>query len=379
MNTYRARVRVVGSAICAICLTACGGGGGNGDNGNRMGGVTTTPTPVFAVANIVSNGAVTAAHTDINLTNPWGISFAPGAPVWIANNGSNTSTFYDGAGVKQPPTVTIPPGTNGNAQPTGIVANTSTGFVISGTAGPALFIFSGEGGTIAAWAAANGSAAVTMYDDGAGGAVYKGLAINGTGTASRLYATDFHNNKIDVFDQSFAKITVTGGFTDAAMPAGFAPFGIQAVGNQLYVTYAKQSAPSNGAGLGYVDLFDLNGTLIKRVISASALNEPWGIAIAPAGFGAFANDLLIANFGDGTINAFDPANGALVGALKDSLGQTLVIPGLWGIAVGNGAFSQSSSNLYFTAGPNNEADGVYGSIAMTSAGAPAPPPPPGGY
>jgi uncharacterized protein (TIGR03118 family) len=326
---------------------------------------------------LVSDGAVTAQKTDPNLKNPWGIVFAPGAPVWLVNNGTQTATVYDGTGLIRPVVVALPAGIRGAANPTGIVNNASTtDFMVTKgtTSGAARFIFDGEGGTILGWSptvdATNG---IIAYDDGNGGAVYKGLAIASDGTNNFLFATDFHNNKVDVFDKAFAKVTTTGGFTDSTLPAGYAPFGIQAItanGTTLiYVTYAQKLTTSddnaNGAGLGLVNVFNVQGTLQKHLIATGGkLNAPWGIAIAPATFGTFSNNLLVGNFGDGVINAFDAGTGAFVGALADSAGTAFANPGLWGIAFGNGAQNQPTTTLYFAAGIANEVDGLYGRIDL---------------
>jgi uncharacterized protein (TIGR03118 family) len=320
---------------------------------------------------------VTAQKTDPNLKNPWGIVFAPNAPVWVVNNGTQTSTLYDGTGVIRPIVVALPGGIRGAADPTGIVNNTSTtDFVITKgtTSGPARFIFDGEGGTIIGWSptvdAANG---IIAYDDGNGGAVYKGLAIASDGTNNFLFATDFHNNKVDVFDKAFTKVTTTGGFTDSTLPAGYAPFGIQTLTvngeTRIFVTYAQKLPTSddnaNGAGLGLVNVFDVHGTLLTHLIAAGGkLNAPWGLAIAPANFGTYSNNLLVGNFGDGVINAFDVSTGAFVGALADSNGTAFANPGLWGIAFGNGVQNQPTTTLYFAAGIANEADGLYGRIDL---------------
>jgi len=239
-----------------------------------------------------------------------------------------------------------------------------------------------KGGTIIGWAPTVAAATgVIAYDDGNAGAVYKGLAIASDGTNSFLFATDFHNNKVDVFDSHYAKVTTTGGFTDATLPAGYAPFGIQAitVNNtaQIYVTYAKTVAGSgdnaNGAGLGMVNVFDVHGTLQKHlIVTGRQLNAPWGVAMAPANFGTFSNDILVGNFGDGVINAFDPATGVFAGTIADANGQPFANPGLWGIAFGNGLNSQPTNTLFYTAGPNNQVDGVFGRVDVVTSTMPPP-------
>jgi uncharacterized protein (TIGR03118 family) len=232
-----------------------------------------------------------------------------------------------------------------------------------------MFIFDGEGGTLVSWSSSSG--ATVAKDNSASGAVYKGLAIANIGGAGFLYATDFQHDRVQVFDSSFNDVTVSGGFTfvDPGLPSGYGPFGIQAVGTKIYVTYGQHTAGStdeaHGPGLGVVDEFNTDGSFVKRLVSngsSSVLNAPWGVAMAPANFGAFSNDLLIGNFGDGTINAFDPTTGALVGTLKDQNGNVIVLSGLWGIAFGNGVDNQPTNTLFFAAGLNDEADGLYGRI-----------------
>lgn len=268
-------------------------------------------------------------------------------------------------------------GTNGPSTPTGVIFNGRADFVITTGVGsqPAEFIFAGEGGTITGLQQnVSGSTATIAYDDAAGGAVYKGLALLNDGTANHLYATDLHNAKIDVFDATFHKVALAGTFTDPMIPTGFAPFGIRVLNKQLYVTYAKQNATAHdevlGAGLGYVDVFDANGNLVKRFASAGALNAPWGIALAPAGFSPAAGELLIGNFGDGKINRFDPASGAQLGSISLASGKALAIPGLWALVFGNGAANQSASDLFYTAGPTNQIDGVFGSIGVVTSSSP---------
>jgi uncharacterized protein (TIGR03118 family) len=239
---------------------------------------------------------------------------------------------------------------------------------------PARFVFDGEGGTLLGWApSVDATHAIIAYDDGTGGAVYKGLAVAADSGANFLYATDFHNNKVDVFDKDFHKVTVSGGFTDSTLPAGYAPFGIQAlqIGSQtvIYVTYAQRDTGSddnvNGAGLGLVNVFDTQGTLLQHLVPVGgALNAPWGVALAPAAFGTLSNDVLIGNFGDGVINAYDPDTGAFEGSIQDSLGQPIANAGLWAIAFGNGAHNQPTTTLYFAAGIADEVDGLYGRIDL---------------
>jgi uncharacterized protein (TIGR03118 family) len=356
--------RICGSALAlAALLVSCGGGGGYGGGG----GMTAT---AYTVTNLVSNGSSTP-QTDANLVNGWGVAFNPQGFVWVADAETSKSTLYDGNGVPQTLVVSIPAGSAGEAHPTGIVFNGSSDFVVSnGTAsGAAPFIFVGEAGTMSAWSpTVDLNNAITVFDGAAQGASYKGLAIAQRGNANFLYAADFHNARIDVFDTSFAPVSVPGGFVDAQLPAGFAPFGIQAIGNRIYVAYAKQDAQAAdevaGAGLGAVDVFDTDGNLLTRLVNGGALNAPWGMALAPANFGTFSNALLVGNFGDGRINAFDINTGAMLGTLGDANGAPIAIDGLWGIAFGNGLNSQPTNTLFFAAGPDDEANGLYGRIDL---------------
>jgi uncharacterized protein (TIGR03118 family) len=320
---------------------------------------------------------------DASLRNAWGIVFNPNGAVWIADNRTNTSTLYDGTGTKVSlgsfPEVHLPPGSNGDAAPTGIVFNSSSDFAISppGVSGqgaaPAasVFIFAGENGTIMGWSptVSLGNAFVA-YDDKTGGAIYKGLALAQNGQGNFLYATDFHNGKIDVFDKTFTRVTLTGTFKDSDVPQGYAPFGIRNIQGNLYVTFAKQDANRQddvrGAGFGFVDVFDANGSLIRRIATRGSLNAPWGLALAPADFGRFSNRLLVGNFGDGTIDAFDPATGAFLGQLHATSGQVLKIDNLWGLNFGNGVLGQPTNSLFFTSGPGAEQHGLYGRIDAAS-------------
>jgi uncharacterized protein (TIGR03118 family) len=247
------------------------------------------------------------------------------------------------------------------------VFNGTADFEVSAGA-PARFIFATEDGTISGWA--SGTSAVLKVDNSASEAIYKGLAIGNNGVANFLYAANFHEGTIDVFDATYASATLAGSFSDPTIPTGYAPFNIQNIGDILYVTYALQDADAEddvpGLGHGFINKFDLNGNLIARFISRGSLNSPWGLAVAPATFGAFANALLVGNFGDGRINAFDPATGILLGQLADDSGHAISIEGLWGLKFGNGGNGGNLNALYFAAGiagPDELEDhGLFGSI-----------------
>jgi uncharacterized protein (TIGR03118 family) len=322
---------------------------------------------VFTVHPLVSDSSATPAPaTDASLVNPWGLSDGPATPWWSANNGSGTSTLYAGTGAKVPLTVSVP------GKPTGTVFNPSaTDFSVSqgGKSGPARFLFATEGGTILGWTpAVNAAAAVAGVDRSSAGAVYKGLAT----VNDRLYATDFHNGHVDVFDASFNPVMTSGGFKDAKVAKGFAPFGIQALGGNIFVTYAKQDAAKHAdvpvPGQAYVDEFSPDGQLVAHVVNSgkknAPLNAPWGLALAPAGFGSFGGDLLVGNFGNGRISAYAQRGSAWVykGQLRSGDGSLVSIDGLWAIAFGNGAAAGPTDTLYFLSGPSGGRHGLYGSI-----------------
>jgi len=324
---------------------------------------------IFSTHALVSDGAATAAPaTDGSLVNGWGLSAGPTTPWWAANNSTNTSTLYNGVGAKAALTVAVAGG------PTGTVFNgKSTDFVVSqnGKSGFARFLFATEAGTVLGWTpAVNGATAVVGADRSATGAVYKGLAV----ANDRLYASDFHNGRVDVFDASFKLITTPGGFKDAKVPKGFAPFGIQALGGDVFVTYAKQDAAAKDdvpvPGQAYVDEFTPDGQLVARVVNSgkknAPLNAPWGLARAPASFSVFSNDLLVGNFGNGRISAYTKRGAAWVykGQLRHANGSPIVIDGLWAIAFGNGAAAGPTTTLYFLSGPSDEKHGLFGSITV---------------
>ena len=360
-----------GTAACiaAFAVVSCGGGGGGGMTAPFAGMSGYVTTHLVSNVNTASNPYSTS-NVDPHLVNAWGIAFNPQGFVWVADNGTSTSTLYDGNGVIQSLVVAIPPGSAGNASPTGIVFNSTAAFPVTqgGLTGASAFLFVGEAGTVSGWSpAVNMTNAVLVVDGAAKGKVYKGLAIASQAGAPQLYAADFHNGVVDVFDASFAPVVHAGAFVDGSLPAGYAPFGIQAIGNQIFVSYAMQDASAHddvaGAGVGAVDVFDTAGNLVKRLIAPGGkLNAPWGMAMAPANFGTFSGALLVGNFGDGKINAFDPATGAFLGTLTDPGGTAISIDGLWGIAFGNGINAQPTNTLFYAAGPADETNGAYGRI-----------------
>jgi uncharacterized protein (TIGR03118 family) len=333
--------------------------------------------PAFAgivQTNLVSDIPGLAIVTDPALVNPWGMASSATSPWWISDNGAGVSTLYNGnTGAKTALTVTIPPESGGTSPsaPTGLVFNGTTGFVLSnGT--KASFLFSTENGTIAGWNNAAGTAAIGMSDLSSQGSVFKGLAIGSVGSANYLYATDFTKGVVQVFNTSFGATTLGGNFTDPGLPSGYSPFGIQNLGGKIYVTFAEHVSGKDevdGAGLGYVDVFDTSGDFLSRVASGGTLDAPWGLAIAPSTFLDYGNDLLVGNFGDGTINAYDPTSFAYLGQLLDAHGNPISIDGLWGLGFGNGASGGPTNTLFFTAGLNDENDGLFG--ALTSVPEPA--------
>jgi len=306
----------------------------------------------YTINELVSNLSGKAKHTDTLLTNPWGLVYAPGAPFWISDNASGWSTLYDGKGNPQSLQVIIPSATTGSGSPTGIVYNASPEFKIHNWT--SLFMFATLDGTISGWSTFEPSTALIGVKQA--GAVYTGLAITNYSSGNMLYAADAANNRVDVYNGTFSLVT---SFTDPSIPAGFAPFGIQDIAGNLYVTYAS----TTGGPGGYVDLFTEAGTFVKRIASGHPLNQPWGIAIAPSNFGTLSGDLLISNnTTGGMINGFNPTTGAFVSAIKNSLGKPIVIPGLWGIEFGGGTTSNGNTNqLFFTAGPS-DTNGYFGVI-----------------
>jgi uncharacterized protein (TIGR03118 family) len=342
------------AAILVLAVVAC-----SDNNSPTTPVLSTSYTETKLVADDASLGATTV---DPNLVNAWGLAFSSGGTLWVSDNGTSLSTLYNGTGGKISLEVVIPrAGGSPGGKPTGQVFNSTGDFLINGGS-KALFIFASEDGTISAWNQAAGPNAQIVADRSSNNAVYKGIAIGLNGGANFLYATNFKGNSIDVFDKNF---TYVSSFTDTSIPSGYGPFGIHTINGLLYVTYAKQKAPDNeddeaGVGNGYVDIFNPDGTLEKRFVSNGRLNSPWAVVAAPSTFGSAGGDILIGNFGDGLIGAYDATTGAFLGYLHDSNKASIVIPGLWDLQFGVG--SAPATSLYFSSGPDGEAHGLLGTL-----------------
>jgi uncharacterized protein (TIGR03118 family) len=359
-------VRVFGLATVAAvapALAAASPAGANQNNAN---------TGAFVQHNLVSDVKGMATLTDASLVNPWGLAQGGATPIWVADNGTNVATLYTGDGVGAAPmkvglTVSIP-----GDGPTGQVFNGSaTDFVVkdkAGDSGAGLFLFDSESGDVTGWnPAVPPPQFSTQAQNGAhvNHAVYKGLALASANNASHLYAANFHAGRIDVFDSTFTRTHLQGSFKDPDLPKDYAPFDIAALNGKLYVTYAVQDAKKHdevdGLGLGLIDVFDTSGHFVKRLVSHGLLNAPWGMAMAPAGFGNLGGDLLVGNFGDGRIHAYDPNTGQFKGTVHDANGKPITIDGLWGLMFGNGTTAAKTS-LMFSAGIDHENHGLFGSI-----------------
>ena len=327
----------------------------------------------YVVRNLASDVPDLADFTDPHLKGAWGISESASSPFWISDAGSGLSTLYSSTGSPISLVVAIPPskavGVTGSGTPTGTVYNATTGFAI-GTGEAASFIFDTLDGTISGWNhTVNAAAAQVMVDNSASGASYTGLAIGTSGSNTYLYAANLSKGTIDVFDSNYNPVTLPNAFQDANLPAGYAPFNIQNLAGNLYVAYALQNTGktfvTTGAGNGYVDVYSTAGTLMSRLVSGPHLNAPWGLAIAPTNFGDYANDLLVGNFGDGTVNVFNPTTGAYVATLNNADGTPIVIPNLWALQAGNGGSGGDANAVYFTAGipgPDNGNHGLLGRL-----------------
>ncbi len=360
----------------------------------------TVPSTAYLAHDLVSDNPGVAQIQDpapgaapgTGLHNAWGISYAPTGPFWVSSNGDGSSVLYSGdvttggvtSPIKKNSLVVSVPGSDATNGPTGQVFNsTASDFQVSNgtTSGKPFFLFVTEKGVVSGWApSVNGTVAQAGYT-AQDNAVYKGLALASNSAGNFLFATDFRNAKIDVLDKTFTRVTlgqgIWGTFSDPHIPAGYAPFNIASLNGNLYVSYAKQDPASNnhdevdGAGLGFIDVYDTTGHLVtttKPLVSGGALNAPWGMVLATANFGDFSNDLLVGNFGNGWINAFNPTTGAFLGSLRNNFGQPVVIEGLWGMIFGNGKSGGDLNTLYYAAGPNGESDGLFGKITANAAG-----------
>ena len=353
----------LGAAALVLSLVACGGGGGGSTAS------TPPPPPTYQLTNLVSDQATTGATTtDASLVNPWGLAYGPATDFWVANQATATSTVYNGLGARPtvPITVSVPMvAGQPMGGPTGIVFNGTTGFLADE------FMVASLEGCICGWS--TGATMTRRVDNSGSHAVYTGLATGTTGTTTYLYAANLSAGTVDVFDATFAPVNLgASALVDPTLPAGFAPFNVQVLGGKLYVTYAQHTAPNlretTGAGLGYVSVFNLDGTFVRRVASGGALNAPWGVALAPANFGTYSNALLVGNFGDGRITAFDATTGTQLGQLSGANNIPLAVNGLWAIAFGNDASAGKSNQLYLTAGPQAETHGLFAVISYGSVG-----------
>ncbi len=329
----------------------------------------------FVEHDLVSDVAGRAALTDTGLVNAWGMAQSPTSPIWVAANGTNQAELYTTTDPPKPTVTKVPlvVGVPGDGV-TGQVFNGTTGFVVDdghGNMGAAPFIFDSESGDITGWNPGVPPPPPSTEAQPAAhvnGAIFKGLAIASRGTSTFLYAADFHNGNIDVFNSSFHLVHLDGSFTDPNLPKGYAPFNITALNGRLFVSYAVQDAAREdelaGPGKGLVDVYDTGGHFIRRLVSHGQLNAPWGMAIAPAGFGGLGGALLVGNFGDGRIHAYDANTGASMGTLRRPNGRALAIDGLWALMFGNGT-TAGTKTLLFSAGPNDESHGLFGSINAT--------------
>jgi uncharacterized protein (TIGR03118 family) len=360
-HRYKRRIAAV-VGLAAVALAALVGGGSAAASG----------THGFRQINLVSDIPGKAQITDSHLVNPWGLAFGPTTPIWVSDNGTDVATLYTGGTGGMPPNivplvVSVPQGA-----PTGQVFNGTNGFQLSigdGMRQPARFIVDSEAGVISAWTNANPLPTQFRQKLAVPGAVFKGLAIGFFDGHPAVYATDFAGGRVDVVDAHFHLLSTPGAFRDPMVPMSYHPFGIETIGNRVVVTYAKTQMGStdeaHGPGFGFVAVFTQNGQLVKHLVSHGALNAPWGLARAPVGFGRFGGDLLVGNFGDGRINAYDMQTGMWEGVLRRPSGRPVAIDGLWALKFGNGVFG-GPRDLVFSAGLDDESHGLLGELRHVS-------------
>jgi uncharacterized protein (TIGR03118 family) len=353
----RSLAATAGTVVIAAAIASVGATPVDADNalaGNQ-----------FRAVRLVSDIPGAAHTTDPNLVNAWGLAFSPTSPLWVANNGTSTSTLYRGVTPGMPITavplvVSIP----GGGAPTGMVFNPTDAFVLStdGKTGPALFIFAGEDGDISAWNQSGDVTKATLVQH-ADGAIFKGLTMVATGDRNFLLAADFHNNRIQVFNDQFSPVDRPNAFRSRGIPDGYAPFNVANLDGRVYVTYAKQDAAGeddvSGPGHGFINVFTQRGRFLGSLVRRGPLNSPWGLAIAPKGFGPFAGKLLVGNFGDGRIHVVNGRSGRVVATLRNGEGRPISIDGLWGLLPGNGT-AGNRSDVWFSAGPDDESHGLLG-------------------
>jgi len=322
-------------------------------------------TSRYTQVNLVSDVAGLAPVTDPNLVNAWGLTQGPTTPLWVSDNATDVSTLYRSG----PPAAIVPivVSIEGGA-PTGTAFNGTSGFVLSanGISAAARFLFAGENGDITAWnPTVTGTTAVRVA--GTAGAVYKGLALVADPTAPRLLAANFHDNRIDVFDSAFMPVRDRHAFRSIGIPHGYAPFNLVVLGGKVFVSYAKQDAARHddvaGAGHGFINVYDTNGRFLQHLVRRGVLDSPWGMAVAPTGFGSLSGKLLVGNFGNGRIHAFDPLTGRLLATLRGTDGAPITIDGLWGLLPGNGS-SAATTDVWFSAGPGGESHGLLGVLRL---------------
>ncbi len=372
LHSLRMRPRTyaaIAASGAVLAASAVAIGPASADGGDHQ------PGNMFKQTNLVSDLANQGAViVDPDLQNAWGLAMSATSPIWVSDNASGVATLYSipaggATATKLGLTVTVPGGRTSSGDgpsPTGQVFNGGTGFVVTSAtgSGPARFIFDSESGQITGWNPAAG-ATVAQLVSSSPTAVYKGLTIATSDAGTMLYATNFHDGTVDVFDSNWHMVQTAGGFMDKSIPAGYAPFGIQELNGLIYVSYAKQNAAKHddlaGEGRGFVDVFTTNGFRVERLVSRGELDSPWGLTVAPSSFGRFGGDLLVGNFGDGHINAYDPFNGRFMGTLRDSYGKEITIDGLWALTFGT-ASTGGTGTLLFSAGINGEKDGLLGSI-----------------
>jgi uncharacterized protein (TIGR03118 family) len=350
-STRKRGLAVLGVAVAAVALATAAPASGHDEH------------TTFTAVNLVSDQPGKAMLTDPNLVNAWGLSHGPNTPIWASDNGTDVTTLYRGAVGGSPvagPVLTV--GIPGGA-PTGQTFNDTSGFVVPGTTSPALFIFASENGVIAAWNQSVTPLTEAVQVAQVPGAVFKGLALVHSPFGPLLLATNFHSGKVDVFDSTFTKLNVDGLFSDHRLPRGYAPFNVAEIDGHVFVTYAKQDAARHddvaGPGHGFIDEYTTYGVLLRRFASRDLLNSPWGLLVAPSAFGSFAGDLLVGNFGDGRIHAFDLRDGDLEGTLRGANHHPIVIDGLWALILGDPTFAGPDS-VVFSAGPDGEMHGLLG-------------------